>query len=118
MVSVAKTVSIDWNEFMRGNVVPKKGDERIGFILKTAAGVHFMLIPQHAFAATSEDSWIKLFAKVMEIVDWIAVGVFVFTGLTWMFGNRTKAVELFFGGSVGYLIARHAVDIRDWLKTI
>jgi hypothetical protein len=54
----------------------------------------------------------------MNIVDWIVVGVFVFGGVAWMFGHRPKALELIIGGSAGYILARHAIDIRDFLKKL
>jgi hypothetical protein len=54
----------------------------------------------------------------MNIVDWLVVGVFVFSGVSWMFGHRSKALELLIGGAAGYILARHAIDIRDFLKTL
>lgn len=114
---MARTVTLDWNTFMCGESTQNKRNYAV--LAKTALGAHILLIPQRTLAATGGDAtWTEIFSTVLNIADWLCVGVFVFAGTTWMFGNRTKALDLILGGSVGYLIIRHAEDIRDWLKTL
>lgn len=118
---LARTVVLDWNEFCRGNIVPKNQNEKAGLLIKSAAGIHVMLAPHKALAAAataSDGGWNHVFLKALEIVDWVVIGVIIFAGLSWMFANRTKAIELLLGGSIGYVIVRHATDIRDFLKSL
>lgn len=82
------------------------------------SGMFLILAPQVAHAQSKEKSFSDLFKAGMDIVDWLVVGVFVFAGTSWMFGNRTKAIELLIGGAAGYLIARHSIQMRDFLKGI
>jgi hypothetical protein len=116
-----KTVSLEWNAFMRGETIAKDAKSATSIIAKTALGVHVMLVPQKALAAavvTNASAWSNVFVTALAIADWTCLGVIIFAGATWMFGNRTKAIELLLGGAIGYLIIRHAQDIRDWLRTI
>jgi type IV secretory pathway VirB2 component (pilin) len=118
VMHLSKTVALDWNAYMEGKILPKN-HSKMNTARKTAATIHLFLFPKAAFAAVATDStWMELLTTVLNIGDWLCVGVIVFAGVTWMFGNRTKALELLMGGSAGYLIIRHAVDIRNWLKTI
>jgi len=64
----------------------------------------------------ASDSWSQILGTVWEISDWLCVGVIIFAGATWMFGNRTKAIEQLIGGSAGYIVIRHAMDIQHWLR--
>lgn len=59
-----------------------------------------------------------LLAAFIDIADYLVIGVFMFSGAAWMFGHRTKAIELLIGGSVGYLIIRHAGDMQAFLESI
>ncbi|MBT2744181.1 glycosyltransferase [Bacillus sp. ISL-77] len=80
-----------------------------------------VLVPKSALAATkasADQTFSNLWDAILNVVDWIVVGVFVFAGVAWMFGHRTKALELIIGGAAGYLLARHAIDIRDFLKKL
>jgi hypothetical protein len=81
-------------------------------------GLFATMAPTIAYAQTEEDTFMEVWTAVMGIVDWLCVGVFVFAGTSWMFGHRTNAIQLMIGGCAGYLLARHAIDIRDFLKTI
>ena len=77
-----------------------------------------LMAPRQVFAATADATFGGVWHAVMNVVDWIAVGVFIFAGVSWMFGHRTKALELIIGGAAGYVLARHAIDIRNFLKTL
>jgi hypothetical protein len=113
---LAKTVALEWSSFMRGEVVPLKGPTNL--ISKLSISSYFMFLPTHALAATENGSWNKLFDKLLELADYADGGIIIFSGATMMFGNRTKAIELLFASSIGYLIIRHWQDINAFLKSI
>lgn len=73
-----------------------------------------LLTPTLAFADTFGD----IHNTVMSVIDSGVVLIIIFAGASWMLGHRGKAIELLIGVCCGYLLARHAVDIRDYLKSI
>lgn len=77
-----------------------------------------LMAPRQVFAATADATFGNVWSAIMNTVDWIVVGVFIFAGVSWMFGHRTKALELLIGGAAGYVLARHAIDIRNFLKAL
>lgn len=114
-----RATTLDWNGFMRGEIVEVGAKSTVSIVAKTASTVHIALMPTAVFAAApGEETWTEIFTTVLNIADWLCVGVIVFSGVTWMFSNRTKAIEFIMGGSIGYVIVRHAVEIRDWLATL
>lgn len=83
--------------------------------LKTAAiASPLLLTPTLAFADTFGD----IHSTVMTIFDGGVVLIIIFAGASWALGHRSKAIELLIGVCCGYLLARHAIDIRDYLKSI
>lgn len=130
-----KVETLDWRAFMAGEIkvsrskaAQPKHAVRAANIAALAA---LIAMPAKGFAADADEaatvtalaassggSFAEIFSKALFIADWTAAGVFVFAGTVWMFGNRTKGLELLLSGSTGYLIVRHAVELRDWLKTI
>jgi hypothetical protein len=58
----------------------------------------------------------EVMGAILGIADWLCWGVIVFAGASWMLGNKTKAIEHIIGGCSGYVIVRHASDIRDFLR--
>lgn len=119
---MAKTVAMDFRSFVRNECKEVKlaNSKDIPIkLVKLGGGVFLALAPRSALAASTGDAVFGgLWPVVMGIVDWLVVGVFVFSGVSWMFGHRTKALELLIGGTAGYLLARHAVDVRDFLKSV
>ncbi|WEK53303.1 MAG: hypothetical protein P0Y55_11965 [Candidatus Cohnella colombiensis] len=116
---MGKSVALNWNEFMVGRIVPVDRFNKLNTARDMASTTHIFLFPTAALANTGTDSsWQEIFNTVLEISDWLCAGIIVFAGVTWMFANRTKALELLMGGASGYLIIRHALDIRNWLKTL
>lgn len=122
-----KTQTIAFKQFISNEKYPTSDllkmleDKKLRKIVKLGSGIMLVLIPKSAFAATTttaDQTFGNLWNAVMNIVDWIVVGVFVFGGVAWMFGHRSKALELIIGGSAGYILARHAIDIRDFLKKL
>jgi hypothetical protein len=112
---MAKTHTIDFRKFMAREEIPPSMPIKI---VRISASLFMVMAPRTAMAATADATFGNVMGAVMNIVDWIVVGVFIFAGVSWMFGHRGKALELIIGGAAGYILARHAVDIRDFLKTI
>lgn len=56
--------------------------------------------------------------SIMSLFDMGVVFVIIFAGAAWSLGHRSKAIEILIGVCCGYLLARHGVEIRDWLKSI
>jgi hypothetical protein len=113
---MAKIQTIDFVSFVKNE--KKETDLTTFKIVSLSASMAAIMIPKTAFAATANTVFGSIWPTVLNIVDWICVGVFVFAGVSWMFGHRTKALELIIGGAAGYILARHAVDIKDWLSTL
>ncbi|WP_251028049.1 glycosyltransferase [Bacillus sp. ISL-77] len=108
-------------KFSNDELLKMLEDKKLTKIVSIGGGLMLLLVPKSALAATkatADQTFGNLWSAVMNIVDWIVVGVFVFAGVAWMFGHRNKALELIIGGSAGYILARHAVDIRDFLKKL
>lgn len=85
------------------------------YLKSTALSVPFLLAPTLASAA---DAFTGIHQTVMGIFDAGVVLVIIFAGASWALGHRSKAIELLIGACCGYLLARHAVNIRDYLKNI
>lgn len=113
--------TLDFKSFVNGEKVRKlKNNKAVKYVVyfSQATGLFMLVAPGVASAQSKDDTFNDLWRAVMGIVDWLAVGVFVFAGTSWMFGHRTKAIELIIGGCCGYLLARHALEIVEFLKGI
>jgi len=76
-----------------------------------------VLAPITVFATGGADTtFISIYKAIMNILDHVAAVSFIFAGATWMMGHRTQALERVICAAIGYLIAIHAVDLRDFLK--
>lgn len=120
MLLIKRKQVFSFNEFFSGSFrkhLPKniKDTKGLKFVC-VAGGVWVVLAPQVANAQTQKKDFDSIVTDILNIVDWLLVGVIVFAGTSWMFGNRTKAMEYIIGGSMGYLVARHAIVIKDWLR--
>lgn len=115
---MARTETINFRSFVRNE--KSESDLTTFKIVSMGASMFAVMVPRTAFAATATANGVigGLWPTVLNIVDWICVGVFVFAGVAWMFGHRTKALELIIGGVAGYILARHAVDIQQWLSKL
>lgn len=67
-------------------------------------------------AAGTNSGFTEVMGAILGLADWLCWGVIVFAGASWMLGNKTKAIEHIIGGCSGYIIIRHASDIRDFLR--
>ncbi|GGA31517.1 glycosyltransferase [Psychrobacillus lasiicapitis] len=85
-------------------------------VVSAATPVLVLTLPSLTFAA--DNSFDNLYPTLMRMFDSAVVLVIVFAGASWALGHRSKAIELLIGVCCGYLLARNAVNIRDFLKTI
>lgn len=117
---MAQPIALKWDDFFNGRIVPIERNRTVRRAARLAAATHLAMMPTAAFAATVDNSvtWINLLTTVMGVADWLCVGVIIFAGTIWMFNNRTKALDMLLCGSSGYIIIRHAIDIRNWLRTL
>lgn len=97
--------------------VEKPNSKRFKSLYPTMAGSLAVTFPSVAFAS-DQDTFHRIWNTLMTGLDWAAALVIVFSGVSWMLGHRTKAIELLIGVCCGFILARHAIDIRDMLKTI
>ena len=88
------------------------------FSLKVPALTAALLAPTTALAAENGDTFVRVYDAVMNIVDHGVVLIIIFAGASWMFGHRSKGIELLISAAMGYIIIMHAVDIRDFLKEL
>lgn len=65
---------------------------------------------------TTAEGLKALIIAYLSIVDYLAWGVFAFSGTAWLFGHRAVAIERMIGGASGFLIILHAWDIVKFLK--
>lgn len=97
--------------------VEKPDSKRFKNFYPAMIGSLAVTFPSVALAA-DEDTFHRIWDTLMTGLDWAAALVIVFSGVSWMLGHRTKAIELLIGVCCGFILARHAIDIRDMLKTI
>lgn len=100
--------------------VPKRKESpsnRVRKIYASALGVFTLTVPTLAFAS-NDDTFQRIWKSLMTGLDYAATLIIVFVGVSWMLGHRGKAIELLIAVCCGFVLARHAVDIRDFLKTI
>ena len=97
------------------SITTTKKETKSSLPLKTTALLTPLLVtPTLVSANTFND----IHNTVMNIFDAGVVLVIIFAGASWGLGHRSKAIELLIGACCGYLLARHAIDIRDYLKSI
>lgn len=114
-----KTESIKFNDFMSGKYKePKQELKTISKVLAAAGTSLILIVPKSAAAATVNGSFGNVHGAIMNIFDAGVVLVIIFAGASWGLGHRGKALEILIGVCCGYILARHAVDIRDFLKGI
>jgi len=111
-VQVLDVVEIDGKMY----TVDKNDKKSMKSVYATLVG-SLALTPTTVFAA-GDDTFHRIWETIMNGLDWMAAFVIVFSGVAWMLGHRTKAIELIIGVCLGFVLARHALDIVDLLKTI
>jgi hypothetical protein len=112
--SISQFMSNDWKQ-------PKGFNKDLEVIVKVIAAsgaVTTVILPKAVFAASVKGTFGNIHESIMHGFDAGVVLVIIFAGAAWGFGHRTKAIEILIGVCCGYILARHAVDIRDFLKSI
>jgi hypothetical protein len=119
---MAKVQTMSIKEFMSGDYKRiKKGDSSITAVTKTVAAITPALTligPKIVLGATMDGTFGNVYEAIMRAFDAGVVLVLIFAGASWGLNHRTKAIEIIIGVSCGYILARHAIDIRDFLKGI
>lgn len=88
---------------------------------KVATAVHAAMLPARVMATTvavDPSGFGGVVKAALDIADWLCVGVIMFAGGSWMFGDRTRAMQHLIGGGVGYIIIRKAYIIQQFLKSL
>lgn len=91
--------------------------------VQAATAVHVALMPAKALASAAngtggEDSFKNVLNAALNVADYLCIGVIMFAGGSWMFGDRTRAMQHLLGGGIGYLIIRKAPVIQAFLKSL
>lgn len=91
-------------------------------VAQGVAVAHVALVPAKALASAAvtvdPTGFVQVLNAALQIADWLCVGVIMFSGASWMFGDRTRALQHMLGAAVGYLLIRKAVIIRDFLRAL
>ena len=96
---------------------PRKGSGI--YLTSTATKAAAILAPMLIIPTiASADLFTDVHSKAMTLFDGAVVLLIIFAGASWALGHRSKAIEMLIGVCCGYLVARNAIDIRDYLKTI
>lgn len=80
--------------------------------------ISYNLLTSTVASASGAGTFDGMYKAVISLFDGGVVLVLCFAGAAWGLGHRSKAIEIIIGASLGYVLARHAVDIRDFLATI
>lgn len=86
--------------------------------LYSVNGVLVFMAGQKMAQAAIDGTFGNVHSAIMNAFDAGVVLVIIFAGAAWALGHRTKALEILIGVCCGYILARHAIDIRDFLKGI
>jgi hypothetical protein len=111
-----KTERINFKEFLSGEY--EKPKVELMKFLSGSAPALIMIVPKTALAAAAGGTFGNLHGAIMNGFDSGVVLVIIFAGAAWSLGHRSKALEILIGVCCGYVLARHATDIRDFLKGI
>lgn len=115
---MTKTQAIDFKTFVKGDWKEDKKSEKVLKVLMAGNGVLLVMVPKSVLAASADATFGNIHKAIMNFFDAGVVLVIIFAGASWALGHRSKAIEILIGCCCGYLLARHAIDIRDFLKGI
>lgn len=116
---MSKTQVLEWNSFIKGEVIPKVSKSNIipsfvtGAFLVNKAGVVLAAVP-----GSDSTGLAKLIFEILGIADYVAWGGLIFAGASWMFNNKTVAIERGIGVTAGYLIIRKSWNYIQFLKGV
>ena len=126
---MAKTQTISFNDFMSGAYkTPRKAKRKsqtvkeavkdVFAIVSTSGLAYRALSVDVVLAASADATFGNVHKALMAAFDAGVVLIIIFAGASWSLGHRTKAIEILIGVCCGYVLARHAIDIRDFLSGI
>lgn len=116
---MAKVETIKSYDFKTGEwKKPGEKKKSIGIALATTTSAWVFVLPKVALAAGVNGAFGNLHGAIMNGFDAGVVIIIIFSGAAWSLGHRAKAIEILIGVCIGYILARHAVDIRDFLRGI
>ena len=124
---ISEVMGIDWLQKSDLTKSISRIAESFG---KTAIGFAAVMPLNKAFAASAaavngciqggatSSTFLNLHGSVMNMFSAGVVLVIIFAGAAWAMGHRGKALELLIGCSCGFILAIHAIDIRNFLSCI
>ncbi|MEH6891867.1 glycosyltransferase [Bacillus sp. JJ864] len=120
---MAKTETIPFRSFIDQSYkkrVPKVKNTKDALkkVFAATGSTLILILPKATLAAGVNGTFGNVHKAIMNGFDAGVVLVIIFAGAAWSLGHRTKAIEILIGACCGYILARHAVDIRDFLKGI
>lgn len=115
---MAKIESIKFSDFMTDGWRKPASKQVVSKVISAAAPILVIITPESVLAAGVDGAFGNIHNAIMQGFDAGVVLVIIFAGAAWGLGHRTKAIEILIGVCCGYILARHAVDIRDFLKGI
>jgi hypothetical protein len=117
---IMKTQTIPFKSFIQGDWKQKSNEGKTVIeILIISGTIVAVTIPKIVLANDGMDgAFGNVHKAIMRGFDAGVVLVIIFAGAAWGLGHRSKAIEILIGVSCGYILARHAVDIRDFLRGI
>lgn len=91
-----------------------------GFIANVVGFGALLVSPSIASAAgkTVDEVTGGIYSTLMNLFDTAVVFIIMFAGGAWALGHRNKAIHLLICVSCGYFLARNAVNIRDFMRSI
>lgn len=115
---MAKVETIKFSDFMTDTWRKPNKKEVVGKVITAVAPALVLIMPGSVLATGVDGAFGNVHSAIMKGMDAGVVLVIIFAGAAWSLGHRTKAIEILIGVSCGYVLARHAVDIRDFLRGI
>jgi hypothetical protein len=85
---------------------------------KVLSGLTTVATMTNAAKYAPANSFATIIDRALVFADWLCIGTIMFSGLSWMLGNKTKALEHLISACTGYIVIRHAKDIQVFLSTI
>lgn len=116
---MGRTQTLEWGDFMKGEITPKvRPNKAIPSVVTGAFLVNKAGIVLAAAPGSDSVGLAKLIFEILNIADYVAWGGLIFAGASWMFNNRTVAIERGIGVTAGYLIIRKSWDYIQFLKGV
>jgi hypothetical protein len=119
-----RTETLDFKRFIKEGDYTGNERAKVKKMIVSGVVVYFMIVPQSTLAATTvattgAKTWDDIEKTILLVFDSGVVIALMICGGAWMFGGeRGKVIERIIMALAGYLLARKASIIRDWVKLI